>query len=203
MIDKTIQPYTQPVLNFISKILIKFITPNQVSLIGFCVGIAMCAFIILDFYFYAIIALVLNRLLDGLDGSMARLTAPSPFGGYIDIVSDFLIYAGFVLSFGLTNSSFLTSACLLLFLYIGTGTTFLAYAAILKSYNPKLKNENSEEINKGFYYASGLVEGFETIIFMILSLLAPQFFIIFTVIFSSLCVATIIGRIFVSYKKFN
>ena len=107
----------------------------------------MCAFIILDFYLYAFVALILNRLLDGLDGAMARLTAPTPFGGYIDIVFDFIIYGGFVLSFGLSDSVFLMSSCLLIFLYIGTSSTFLAYAAILKNYDPTFKNESTTEIN--------------------------------------------------------
>jgi len=203
MIDKIIQPYTQPFLKLISEILIKFITPNQVSLMGFIIGILMCAFIILDFYLYAFVALILNRLLDGLDGAMARLTAPTPFGGYIDIVFDFIIYGGFVLSFGLSDSVFLMSSCLLLFLYIGTSSTFLAYAAILKNYDPTFKNESTSEINKGFYYASGLVEGFETIIFMTLCLLAPQFFNIFAFLFSMLCIVTIISRVFISYQRFK
>ena len=203
MIDKIIQPYTQPFLKLISKILIRFITPNQVSLMGFIIGILMCAFIILDFYLYALVALILNRFLDGLDGTMARLTTPSPFGGYIDIVFDFIIYGGFVLSFGLSDSVFLMSSCLLLFLYIGTSSTFLAYAAILKNYHPTFENKSSKEINKGFYYASGLVEGFETIIFMTLCLLAPQFFNIFAFLFSMLCIATIISRVFISYQRFK
>ncbi|MDB9776902.1 CDP-alcohol phosphatidyltransferase family protein [Alphaproteobacteria bacterium] len=203
MIDKIIQPYTQPFLKIISKILIKFITPNQVSLVGFISGLVMCAFIILDFYLYALVALILNRFLDGLDGTMARLTTPTPFGGYIDIVFDFIIYGGFVLSFGLTNNTFITSACLLLFLYIGTSSTFLAYAALLKNYNPKFENKNSKKINKGFYYTSGLVEGFETIVFMILCLLAPEFFNIFAILFSMFCLVTIVSRVFISYKRFK
>lgn len=199
MIDKLIQPFTQPILVIVSKILLKFITPNQMSLMGFIVGVFMCLFIFTDMYFLALIALFINRLFDGLDGTMARLTAPSAFGGYIDIIFDFLIYAGFVLSFGLTDHSNLISSSILIFLYIGTGSTFLAYAAILKNMNRPSK----KEINKSFFYASGLIEGFETIIFMVLSLLFPNFFILIASIFSLLCSITIVGRIFYSYKEFN
>ena len=203
MIDKLIQPYTQPFLKVLSRFLIKFITPNQVSLVGFSFGILMCILIFLNCYFYAFLAFVFNRFLDGLDGTMARLKSPTLFGGYIDIVFDFLIYAAFILSFGLNNSANLLTSCVLLFLYIGTGSTFLAYAAILKNYNPPLKEDNLEEINKSFYYASGLIEGLETSIFMTLCLLLPQYYNFLAIIFSMLCTITIIGRIIVAYKKFN
>ena len=203
MLDKVIQPYTQPFLKIISKILIKFITPNQVSFIGFIIGLLMCILIFFDFYIFALLALVTNRFMDGLDGTMARLTTPTRFGGYIDIVFDFIIYAAFILSFGLKDSSNLLASCLLLFFYIGTGSTFLAYAATLKNYNPLLNEPYREEINKSIYYASGLVEGFETIIFMILCLLIPQYYNFLVVLFSVLCLITIIGRLIVSYKKFS
>ena len=203
MFDKAIQPYTQSFLKIIAKIFIKFLTPNQVSFIGFFMGLLMCIFILFGFYIYAFLALIINRFLDGLDGTMARLTAPSRFGGYIDIVFDFIIYAAFVLSFGLKDSSNLLMSCLLLFFYIGTCSTFLAYAAILKNYNSFLEEDKKEEINKSIYYASGLIEGFETIIFMILCLLIPQYYNFLAIIFSILCGITIIGRVIVSYKKFN
>ena len=203
MLDKIIQPYTQPFLKIIGKFFVKFLTPNQVSFIGFSLGLIMCVFIFLDFYIYALLALLLNRLLDGLDGAMARLTAPSHFGGYIDIVFDFIIYAAFILSFGLKDSSNLLTSCLLLFFYIGTGSTFLAYAAILKNYEPSLNLENNKSINKSIYYISGLVEGFETIIFMTLCLLIPEYYNFLAILFSVLCGATVVGRFIICYKKFN
>jgi len=204
MIDKIIQPYTQPFLKRISKFLIKFISPNQMTFIGFLFGLIMCLFILLDMYVFAIFALFCNRFCDGLDGVMARILAPTPLGGYLDIVLDFLIYAGFVLTFGLTDYSNLPFACFLLFLYIGTSSTFLAHAAILQNHNHKKDDTDLDnQINKNIYYASGLVEGLETIIFMLLCLLFPKFFVLISIVFSILCLATILGRIYISYKNFN
>ena len=199
MIDKILQPHTQPFLKVIAKFLIKFVSPNEVTLIGFLFGLLMCVFILFDLYFLALFALFLNRLCDGLDGAMARLLAPTPLGGYLDIILDFLVYSGFVLSFGLTDYLNLPFACLLLFLYIGTSSTFLAHAAILQNY----KSKAEDSIDKSLYYASGLVEGFETMIFMILSLIVPSYFIFISVIFSLFCFITILGRIYLSYKKFS
>ena len=144
--------------------------------------------------------LFLNRLSDGLDGVMASLQTPTPLGGYLDIVLDFLIYGGFVLAYGITEENNTFLSMVLLFCYIGTGGTFLAKAAIL----PSLTNQNlKEEIPKTFHYAEGLIEGSETIVFMILCLLFPNLFIYLSSIFIFFCLITIVFRIIVCYKELN
>ena len=200
MFDRQIQKYTQKPLQYIAKLFLKFISPNHLTLIGFSFGVLMCFFIIIDQYLIAIIFLFLNRLSDGLDGAMARLQTPTPLGGYLDIVLDFLIYGGFVLSFGITEQNNTLLSMILLFCYIGTGSTFLAKAAIL----PSLTKQNlNEEIPKSFHYAVGLVEGTETIVFMVLCLLFPNMFIYFSFIFIILCLITIVFRIIVCYKELS
>mgnify|MGYP003342586361 FL=1 len=200
MFDRQIQKYTQKPLQYIAKLFLKFISPNHMTLIGFSFGVLMCLSIIIDQYLIAIIFLFLNRLSDGLDGAMARLQTPTPLGGYLDIVLDFLIYGGFVLSFGITEQNNTLLSMVLLFCYLGTGSTFLAKAAIL----PSLTNQNlNEEIPKSFHYAVGLVEGTETIVFMVLCLLFPNLFIYFSFIFVILCLITIVFRIIVCYKELS
>ena len=200
MFDRQIQKYTQKPLQYIAKLFLKFISPNHMTLIGFGFGVLMCLSIIIDQYLIAIFFLFLNRLSDGLDGAMARLQTPTPLGGYLDIVLDFLIYGGFVLSFGITEQNNSLLSMVLLFCYIGTGATFLAKAAIL----PSLTNQNlNEEIPKSFHYAVGLVEGTETIIFMVLCLLFPNLFIYFSFILIILCLITIVFRIIVCYKELS
>ena len=200
MFDRQIQKYTQKPLQYIAKLFLKFISPNHMTLIGFSFGVLMCLFIIIDQYLFATIFLFLNRLSDGLDGTMARLQTPTPLGGYLDIVLDFLIYGGFVLSFGITEQNNTLLSMVLLFCYIGTGSTFLAKAAIL----PSLTNQNlKEEIPKSFHYAVGLIEGTETIVFMVLCLLFPNLFIYFSFIFIILCLITIVFRIIVCYKELS
>ena len=200
MFDRQVQIYTQKPLLYIAKLFLKFISPNQMTLIGFGFGVLMCISIIIDQYFFAMIFLFLNRLCDGLDGAMARLKSPTTLGGYLDIVLDFLIYGGFVLSFGITDQNNLSSSMILLFCYIGTGSTFLAKAAIMPSINHQ---DSNKELHKSFHYASGLIEGVETIIFMFFCLLFSKLFIILSTIFSILCIITIISRIMVTYMDLN
>ncbi|MDA8668142.1 CDP-alcohol phosphatidyltransferase family protein [Alphaproteobacteria bacterium] len=198
MFDRQIQNFTQKPLKYIAKLFLKFISPNQMTSIGFVFGILMCISIAIDQYLIGIVFLFLNRLSDGLDGVMARLTAPTPLGGYLDIVLDFLVYGGFVLSFGITDQDNTFLSMILLFCYIGTGTTFLAKAAIL----PSLTHQNND-IPKSFHYAVGLVEGSETIVFMFLCLLFPNLFVYLSSIFIALCLITIVFRIIVCYKEIN
>ena len=200
MFDRQIQKYTQKPFQYIAKLFLKFISPNHMTLIGFSFGVLMCLSIIIDQYLMAIFFLFLNRLSDGLDGAMARLQNPTPLGGYLDIVLDFLIYGGFVLSFGITEQNNTLLSMVLLFCYIGTGSTFLAKAAIM----PSLTHQNlNEEIPKSFHYAVGLIEGTETLIFMVLCLLFPNLFIFFSFIFIILCLITIVFRIIVCYKELS
>ena len=202
MFDHHLQKITQKPLSVFAKIILKYLSANHVTMIGFVFGIFMCLFIYLNLFFLAIIFFILNRFCDGLDGVMARLSAPTHLGAYLDIVLDFIIYSGFVLTFGLYDDGNIIISSLLLFSYVCTGTTFLAQAII----QPKLdalqydESENTD-IPKGFLYASGLIEGTETILFMLLCLLFPNLFFLFGIVFMILCISTALSRIIIFFKK--
>ena len=177
MFDRSIQRLIQKPLSFLGKFLLKILQPNQITFIGFFFGIVMCFLIFINSYFLAILFLFLNRLCDGLDGVMARQTSPSPLGAYLDIILDFIIYAAFVLVFSLENEINLLTGVFLLFTYICTGTTFLTQAIIQPQLDYSQQQDNVEgEIPKSFIYASGLIEGTETIFFMFLCLIIPKAF---------------------------
>jgi phosphatidylglycerophosphate synthase len=162
----------------------------------------MCLFIYLELFFLAIFFLILNRICDGLDGVMARLTVPTYLGAYLDIVLDFIFYSAFILIFGLLDTSNIIITCLLLFSYICTGTTFLAQAIIQPKLDLVQKDESLDiDIPKSFYYSAGLIEGTETILFMTLCLLFPKLYFFFGLIFTILCLLTAISRILIFYKK--
>ena len=204
MFDRSIQQQTQKPLSYIAKFLLKIFSPNQITFIGFCFGIIMCFFIFLQNYYLAILFLFLNRFCDGLDGIMARQTSPTPLGAYLDIILDFLIYAAFVLVFSLQNEANLLTGVFLLFTYICTGTTFLTQAIVQPQLDISQQHtENQEEIPKSFIYASGLIEGSETILFMVLCLFFPKAFPIIGFLFGILCLITAIARVIIFYQKYK
>ena len=205
MFDRSIQRLTQKPLSFVGKLLLKIFKPNQITIIGFFFGIVMCFLIFIHSYFLAILFLFLNRLCDGLDGVMARQTSPSPLGAYLDIILDFIIYAAFVLVFSLQNEINLLTGVFLLFSYICTGTTFLTQAIIQPQldYSQQDRDDIKDEIPKSFIYASGLIEGSETIFFMFLCLILPKAFPILGFLFGILCLITAIARVIIFYKKYK
>lgn len=204
MFDRSIQRLIQKPLSFLGKFLLKIFLPNHITFIGFFFGIMMCFLIFIHSYFLAILFLFLNRLCDGLDGVMARQTSPSPLGAYLDIILDFIIYAAFVLVFSLENEINLLTGVFLLFSYICTGTTFLTQAIIQPQLDYSQQQDNDEdEIPKSFIYASGLIEGTETIFFMFLCLIMPKAFPILGFLFSVMCLITAIARVIIFYKKYK
>ncbi|MEJ7688622.1 MAG: CDP-alcohol phosphatidyltransferase family protein [Variovorax sp.] len=66
---------------------------NALTFTGFAIGVAAALLIAAQFFTWALCAIVLSRLIDALDGAVARLTAPTDRGGFLDITLDFLFYA--------------------------------------------------------------------------------------------------------------
>ena len=202
MFDRHLQKFTQKPLSFFAKIILKYLSANQITSIGFIFGMVMCFFIYFESFLLAICFLILNRICDGLDGVMARLTVPTYLGAYLDIVLDFIFYSAFILIFGLLDTSNIIISCLLLFSYICTGTTFLAQAIIQPKLDLVQKDESIDiDIPKSFYYSAGLIEGTETILFMILCLLFPNLYFFFGLIFTVLCLLTALSRIIIFYRS--
>ena len=103
MLDRHLHPRLKPVLNAAAALLDRpAISPDGLTLFGFAIGVLALPFLALGWYPAALAAIVLNRLLDGLDGALARRRGLTDAGGFLDISLDFLFYAlvpfGFILA---------------------------------------------------------------------------------------------------------
>ena len=200
MIDKQINKILKPILNVFAKKLLKFnINPNSLTFIGFIFGICCFYFIVNSMFAYAGIFLFLNRLCDGLDGSLARLIGETDIGAFYDIVLDFLFYILFPLSFIFLDLENSYSISFLLFSFVATQTTFLASAWIIE----KNKLSISDSQKKSLFYAGGITEGFETIICFAMMLLFYEFINYIAYIFGILCWITFITRVLFIRKLFK
>ena len=176
----------------------KRITADQVSIAGFIVGLLGATAIGFQLYFIGMILILINRLADGIDGCLARLTSPTDSGAYLDIVLDFIFYSSVVFGFGCADpAANALAAAALIFSFIGTGSSFLAYAIMAERY--QLKDLRLPD--KGFYYLGGLAEGTETIIFFILFCLFPSFFPVLAWIFAVCCWLSTLMRILYGYRS--
>ncbi|WP_235040045.1 CDP-alcohol phosphatidyltransferase family protein [Vreelandella profundi] len=198
MLDRWTMPLTQrPLKRFANALHKRRITPDQVTLWAFFIGITALPLLAWEHYGLALLAIVLNRIGDGVDGALARLSgSTSEAGGFLDIGLDFVFYAAVVLGFALANpAQNALAAALLLFAFIGTGTSFLAFAIAAKQ--KSLARPNFP--NKAFYYLEGLTEGTETVLALVLFCLFPDHFSILATLFASACIVTTATRLWGGY----
>jgi phosphatidylglycerophosphate synthase len=167
------------------------ITANQVTVAGFACGLAAMAAIALQSYGLGLLLLLANRLADGVDGALARRNGATDLGGYLDIVLDFIIYSGAAFAFALAQPDHAVAAAFLIFSFMGTGSSFLAFAI----FAAKRKLDGEEAANKSFYYLGGITEGTETILLFVIVLLFPGWFPAAAYLYGTLCWLTTVGRI--------
>ena len=198
MLDKYITPLIKPLLQLVVSLLDKRqVTADQLTLVGFIIGLLAVPFLALNLWNLALAAIVLNRLFDGLDGALARHQNNSTSsGGFLDICLDFLFYATIPLGFALANpEQNALAAAVLLAVFIGTGSSFLAFAIPAE----KLNLDKPQFAYKSFYYLNGLTEGTETILIFVAFCLWPQYFAELAYGFALLAAITIVTRIYGGY----
>jgi phosphatidylglycerophosphate synthase len=168
-----------------------------VTLGGLAVGLLTVPLLAGGWYGAALVVVLLNRLLDGLDGAIARQGAPTPFGGYLDIVCDFVFYAAVPLGFALANSENALWAALLLASFVCTGASFLGRAIMAAE---RKEDDLSARGAKSFFHSAGLVEGTETVIAFVLFCLFPASFPWLAGIVALLCFWTAALRVIESRR---
>lgn len=193
MLDSHIRPYLDRATARLARRLAKAgVTANQLTAIGFVLGLAAALLIILGRPPLAAVLFLLGRLFDGLDGPVARETEATDLGGYLDIVFDFIVYAAIPLAFALHDpaANALAATCLLAAI-VANGAAFLAFAAIAG----KRDLQTTAQGHKSMYFLAGLAEGTETVVLYTAMCLFPASFPVLAIAFAALCVASAIGRI--------
>ncbi|NBC32608.1 MAG: CDP-alcohol phosphatidyltransferase family protein [Alphaproteobacteria bacterium] len=191
MLDARLRPLVDRVLSGAgARLAGQGVGPNAVTVTGLVLGLAGAAALAFQAYSVALLFLLANRLCDGLDGAVARHAGASDFGGFLDIVCDFIVYAGFVFGFALGRPDQALPAAFLIFSFIGTGTSFLAFAVIAA----KRGIATTARGRKAFYYLGGLTEGTETTALLVAISLFPGWFPWLAWGFGALCWITTFGR---------
>ena len=201
MFDRRAQALLRPVLNATARGLVRAgISADTLTWLGFAIGIAAAMAIAWQAFVVGLVLLLVSRLLDGLDGSVARLTQPTDAGGFLDIALDFLFYAAIPLGFAVadpTNNAL--PAAVLLASFIGTGSSFLAFAALAE----KRGLTDTALPGKSFYFLGGLTEATETIAIFAAMCLWPEHFAVLAYGFAALCVITTAMRVGWGYRRLN
>jgi phosphatidylglycerophosphate synthase len=200
MFDARLRPLIDPPLNDAGRWLARRgIGANAVTLGGLVIGLGGAAAIAAQLWTLGLLLIFLNRLLDGLDGAIARARGPSDLGGYLDIVADFAFYVAVPVGFGIAGPANTLPALVLVASFVLTGTSFLAFAVIAA----KRGHESEAHGRKSFFYSTGLAEGAETIAVFTLMCLWPPAFGALAYAYAALCLLTVFQRSVLAVRVFG
>ena len=192
MIDATLLPLVKRAIDRPARMLVaRGVRADQITVVGFGIGLTGVLALWVGLFWTALFCLALNRLADGLDGAVARLTQPTDRGAFLDIALDFMFYGLFPLGFALYDPAVnALPAAVLICSFIGTGSSFLAFSIIAE----KRGITSDEYPTKGIYYLGGLTEGTETIALFVAMCLFPTAFPWLAYGFAILCGITTLNR---------
>jgi phosphatidylglycerophosphate synthase len=200
MLDAAVRRVIDPPLNVAGRRLARVgVSANAVTVAGVAVGIAAVPALAAEQYGLALVAILGNRLADGLDGAVARANGLTDFGGYLDIVGDFIFYSAVVFGCALARPENALAAAFLIFSFVGTGASFLAYAAIAARRGITTEVRGA----KSLYYLGGQTEGTETIAVLVAFCLWPAWFAEIAYVFGALCWLTTATRTAAAWRTFR
>jgi phosphatidylglycerophosphate synthase len=201
MFDRRATQWIRPVVERVARRLHDIgVSANALTFTGFGIGVAGALLIVAQSFWLALIAICVSRLVDALDGAVARVTSATDRGGFLDITLDFLFYASIPLAFAFADPARnALAAAALLGAFTGTGSSFLAFAAIAAQRGMT----STAYPDKSFYFLGGLTEAGETLAFFIAMCLWPQQFVWLAWSFCVLCVLTILMRIYWGWVAFK
>lgn len=201
MIDRFLLPFQRRVLAPPGRALARRgVTADQVTLAGFALGLGAFGALAAGALGLALALILANRLADGLDGAIARETGTTDRGAFLDIALDFAFYALVPLGFALADPAMnALPAAVLIASFIGTGSSFLAFASLAA----KRGLAAGDYPAKGIYYLGGLTEGAETIALFAAMCLWPAAFPALAFVFAALCLLTTLSRWYQGWTTFT
>ena len=196
MIDRPLAMLIKPYVDACSRSLIRIgLRADAISIIGFFIGLSGAVSIANTGYLSGLVLLLISRAFDAFDGAVARMTAPSDRGGFLDITLDFIFYASIPLAFAIANPAVNSlAAATLLFAFMGTASSFLAYASLAA------KRGATPSPSKAIRYLGGLTEAFETLLCFALMCVMPQHFAVLAYGFAALCGITTLTRLYTGWR---
>jgi phosphatidylglycerophosphate synthase len=175
------------------------IHPNTISWLALVVGLVAAWAVWQHWYGWALLLWVVNRVLDGLDGVVARVHhKQSDFGGYLDLLLDFVIYLAIPLAFvaAAPEVFHFWALAALLSSFVLNLLSWSVLSAILEK-----RHAESSGRTTTIVMPSGLIEGAETIVFYSLFFLLPAYIGLLFMLMAALVFMTAIQRVWWAYRN--
>ncbi len=190
MLDTRARAMLAPLLDRVgARIAAAGVPPLALTGAGWVAGAACCLAVAGQHWTLGLVLWLANRLLDGLDGPVARVRRATDLGGFLDIVADFSIYAGFVLAVAVAVPDARLACAALLTAYYVSGTAFLALSSLRERRRESLGDERS------LRFVGGLAEGTETVIVYVLFCLLPAYAAPIAWVFAAAVAVTAVQRV--------
>ena len=185
MLDTYGRKYVNPLINLVAKFLLNInLTPNNITLIAFVIGIASSVFIYFDLPIVALFALWLSGFLDAVDGAMARKKGiTTSLGTLMDITFDRMVEMGIILTLAIKFPKDILHLLILTICILISMTLFLTFAALTE-----------KKGMKSFYYQAGFAERTEGFIMFSLMIIFSHNLVFITDIFSLAVIITAFQR---------
>jgi phosphatidylglycerophosphate synthase len=194
MLDAPVRRALEPSLDAVAAGLARLgVRATALTIAGWAVGVGACVLVATGHWHLALVGWVLNRVLDGLDGPLARQTGSTDLGGFLDIVADFSIYGGFVVAAAIAEPDARVACLVLLGTYYLSGTAFLALSSVLERRGEADRAGVAD--GRSLLFVGGLAEGTETVLVYALICLLPQHLALIAWIFAAAVAITALQRI--------
>ena len=125
------------------------ISPGALTGVGLLAGIGACVCVATGSWAAALGLWLLNRLLDGLDGPVARRHHATELGGLLDFVADFVVYAGFVVGVAIAHPDARLACVALLATYLVNNVALLSFSSVIERHRLPLGDERSLRLLPG------------------------------------------------------
>lgn len=190
MFDRRVRVICQPVLDATAGRLAKRgVRANSLTIVGWIFGATACVAVGFKIWVLALVAWLVNRVLDGLDGALARQRGATDFGGYLDLVADFSVYAGFVVALAVAIPGARVASAVLLFTYYLSGTSLLGGCALIDRRGVERTDERS------YRFLGGIAEGLETVVAYTIIMVVPAFAARVEWVFAAMVFVTFVQRV--------
>ena len=185
MLDTNARRHVQPLLDAIAGACQRAgISANALTIAGMLVGVGAAALVGTGYAVAGFLVLWLSGLIDAADGTLARLTKPSPLGAILDITFDRVVEIAMIAALAWRFPAARFELVILAGIIAIAMSLFLSIGAAIQNTSAK-----------SFHYAPGLGERTEAFICLSLMVLDAERLILWTWVFVAVIVFTMGQRL--------
>jgi phosphatidylglycerophosphate synthase len=171
--------------------------PTAITTVSIIPGLAAAFLAAHGIWLWGVLCFLLNRILDGIDGLLAReRDLQSDFGGYLDLLVDFVVYSAVPIGvwWGTGRGQPIALIVLLAVFYVNAAS-WMVLSAILEKRSVHASSSTTVQMPRG------LVEGTETIVFFLVFFLIPSRSFSSFLAMAALTSVGIVQRIVWAYRR--